>query len=569
MKATSTLTKIKILQLIDDARNAEFLRDLSLLKSILEPVWNCVETPDFSNFDKLIQAELYRACGFYWTFFGHQHNKENIQIRGRDLLTVAIKLFDDENLIEKSAEARIMLSFSFWNSGEVEESEIILENLPKEFSDDQNHPLFIQIACNRLMTLFWKNDLDEAVKLIKNTSPSLKNCSDLRLQCMFHNQAGIVYLFKKNADQSFYHFQQSSQFAEKINNLKFVAIIHNNIAMLFRDLGKYNFALESLKESEKLCLETDYAWLIPSVLDSRSLVYISQKKYEEALVEIDKAIRLFENGEDSRSLVEAFWTKITSLIALGRKPEVLQTFCELEKVASIKIGKTAVEKYRKLLADQIIFIGDAPLKESEKIYRQERVSLALRQSGGVQKIAAQKLGIGIGTMSDIVSNQFPVETFTDDGYKKRKTRLVASPSTKKEKTLKKRSSEILFEKPIAKILFANMPCTFDFEQFENFEVYLICAGQMKTFGIDYECLIAAETSPDFNDGDLLLIRDRTEWILGEVEFDEEHFIYVLTAPNGSQIEIESSNIAGKPIAYCPYSENLNIYNFTKLNKSNI
>lgn len=568
MKQTSTLTKLQIAHLIYECRNAELFRDMTTIKELIEPLWDTISVPDFSNQDEQTQAELYRICGFYQSFYGHQKGLKDFQSKGKDLISIAIRLFEKHSLFEYTAEARVMLAFSFWNSGEVEECEIILNEVEAEFSDNPLHPIFFQINCNRLMTLYWQEKLTEAEKLIEKMKLSLSFCNDSRLLYMFHNQAGIIFQSSKKPTISEYHYQKAIKYAKDSDNQKFVAINYNNLAMLLRDLNRFDEALQLIENAEKLCAETGFVGFLPHVLDTKSLIFLSLKQPDKALSEIEKSLDIFREGEDYRGFVEAIWTKINCLIKLQRKDDALLSFCELRNIAAERIGTSAVEKYGKLMADQIIFIGDAPLDESEKIYRQERISMALRQSGGVQKIAAHKLGIGIGKMSDIISNQFPPETFADDGYKKRKPRLVAPPAKKKEKSFKKLSSDILKEKPIAKILFANMPCTFDFEQFDDFDVFLVPESQMKSFGINYDCLIAAEKSPDFNDGDSLLIRDSKQWILGEVEFDEEKFIYFITAPQGRQIEIELSNIAGKPIAFCPYSENLNIYTFSKLSKIN-
>lgn len=99
MGTTRDLTLTDILYLIDEAKNAELCRDITAIQKILQPVWlDIEESPDFNNFDEIVRAELFRICGAFLSFYGNAKNLKDYQIRGKDLLTNAIELFEDSTL---------------------------------------------------------------------------------------------------------------------------------------------------------------------------------------------------------------------------------------------------------------------------------------------------------------------------------------------------------------------------------------------------------------------------------------------------------------------------------------
>ena len=67
-KTTPKLNTPEILQLIQEARNAELCRDVDSLREVLQTVWNVEETPNFDNYDAPIKGEFLRLCGVFLSF---------------------------------------------------------------------------------------------------------------------------------------------------------------------------------------------------------------------------------------------------------------------------------------------------------------------------------------------------------------------------------------------------------------------------------------------------------------------------------------------------------------------
>lgn len=227
------MTITELLQLIEEARNAELCRDIKSLRTILQTVWNDNDhLPTFAEYEPTIRAELLRIYGFFLTSYGWGSQKlKNYQSQGKDLLTNAIEIFQAEGLTDKAAEANVILAFCYWNSGEISECEAILSVVESEFRENQFHPVFLQIRINRLMVHYWKQEFDKGIELIEKISVSMNLCKDLRLKAMFHNQAGIIYRRSHLFENSAFHFSEAIRFARKSNNQRFVATNYNNLSL--------------------------------------------------------------------------------------------------------------------------------------------------------------------------------------------------------------------------------------------------------------------------------------------------------------------------------------------------
>ena len=117
-------------------------------------------TPNFQSYGEIINAELLRLCGVFLSLYGkYSLNLKSYQSRAKDLLTKSIRLFEANNLPDKAAEAHVMLAFCYWNEGEINECETILDIVEADFRANKLHPVYIQICLNRLLVCFWKSDV--------------------------------------------------------------------------------------------------------------------------------------------------------------------------------------------------------------------------------------------------------------------------------------------------------------------------------------------------------------------------------------------------------------------------
>jgi tetratricopeptide (TPR) repeat protein len=549
------LTTAELLQLIEEARNVELCRDLDSLREILQTVWNIEETPKFDNYDKAIKAELLRLCGVFLSFYGNARSLKDYQIRGKNLLIDAIEIFEENKISDKSAEAKINLAFCYWNLGEVSETEAILDIVEAEFGKNLLHPIYLRICVNRLLIYFWKQDLKSAIKIVEEITIPMQFCTDLRLQAMFHNQAGIFYRATKKYDKAAFHLNESIRFAKKTNNRFFFAIILNNLAYLYKELKDFQKAFDCISESIDEVNKIKHQGFLPHALDTKALIYLDWNKPKNALETIKESIEYFKKGEDYRGLTDALWTKIRCLLRLGRKHDALTDFVELENLASEHIGEIAVKKFAKNLSDEIYVLRNLPLTDEVSEFKKAQVGAAMIEANGAVGKAAKILGLkNHQALSDILNKQFP-GLLNELGFQRRAKRnsVVLNRKNSRAKNLNPADTPQYWE--IAPLNLQDKQMSFDFEvAFDNFETYYFDKYFMKGFGIERAAIVAVAPVTKLKAGMLIVGADTNQYFVGKAEYDKWTEIYFVLDANGNPFPLDRKSIIGEPVGYCFSSE---------------
>jgi tetratricopeptide (TPR) repeat protein len=552
-ETTPKLTTANLLQLIEEARNAELCRDTESLRKTLQIVWNVEETPNFDNYDYAIKAQLLRLCGVFLSFYGFARNKKNYQLRGKDLLTNAIEIFETNQLLDKAAEAKINLAFCYWNLGEVNECETVLEVVESDFGKNLLHPVYLQICVNRLLIYFWNQDLGSALKIIEEIATPMQFCTDVRLQAMFHNQSGIFYTNTAEYEKAIFNLSEAIRFAEKARNKLFVAINLNNLAFLYKDAKEYDTAFKYISESVDKFKLLDNKGFLPHALDTKALIYLDWNKTENALETIDQAIDYFSQGEDYRGLTDALWTKVRCLIRLGRREDAFVTFAELEQIAGERIGEIAVRKFAKNLADEIYALRHLPLLEEVAEFKRSQVAKALKDANGSIGKAAKILRLkNHQTLSDILNKQFPglVEEL---GFKRRARRggNRAKSESSGPRTVTLDRSNIHHEREISRLVLRDKNFSFDFPfSSDKFETFYFDKYLMQRFGVDCGAIVAVIPVAEFREGLIVLVSNDNVFAIARVEYDGWAEIYFISDEHGMPVPLDEENVIGEAVGYC-------------------
>lgn len=555
-KTTPKLTTIELLHLIEEARNAELCRDTDSLQQILQPIWNVEETPNFDNYEEIVKAELIRICGVFLSYYGkYSLNRKNYQIRGKDLLINAVEIFEKNKISDKAAEAKINLAFCYWNLGEVDETEAILNIVETDFNRDLLHPIYLRVCINRLLVCFWRQDLESAFKIINEISSPMQLCSDNRLQAMFHNQAGIFHRAAKKYDKAVFHLSEAIRFAEKAKNKLFIAINLNNLAYLYKETKDFQKSLDYISESINEVDKIKYKGFLPHALDTKALIYLDLDKFENALETINLAIELFRQGEDYRGLTEGLWTKIRCLLRLNRSEDALSVYGELYQISIEQIGEVAAEKFAKKLSEEVYILKHLPLADELAEFKKDRVSAALIEANGVIGKAAGILQLkSHQALSKILNEQFP-DLLDELGFKRRAKRNSFKPKNIQSETLKNNSNEVLVEHKITRVVLTDKHFSFDFKfSSPQFETYYFNKALMRTFDVDLGAVVTVVPVKELAVGMLILVSERDKFSVGKAEYDDWAGIYFILDEQGNPIPVDEENLVGEAMGFCPVSK---------------
>jgi tetratricopeptide (TPR) repeat protein len=419
---STKITTSKAIKLIEEARNAELCRDISTCRQVLNAVWeNLEEDPTLDGLEIETQAEILRLCGFFLSYYGRSRNLKDYQERGRNFLTKAIEIFDAEDLLHKSAEAKVMLSLCYWYEGAIAESELILSETEAEYADNQLHPVYIQICVNRLMTHYWKGEYQPALKIIEQLSIPINLCKDSRLKTMYYNQAGIIYRILKQPDKAILNIQESIKHARSSGNLRFCAGSFNNLGNVCKDIGDFVKAHKCVDQALKSYTNLQETGWVAHVLDTKAQVYLAENNLVDALIQVSKALVIFQQGEDFAGLTEALFTKCKILLKLGNVSESVLLLAELLELAKHRIGEFAAKKYAGEFAQLIYLLKNTSYSEEINSFKTNLLRKHLTEADLQVTKAAETLGISHQNLSNILNNQFP-ELYDELGIYRRARR---------------------------------------------------------------------------------------------------------------------------------------------------
>ena len=542
---SSTLTSADVFRVIQDARDAELCRNIDLFRSVLSALWDNIENePELPAVSPVPHAELLRLCGVFLSQFGRAKGLADYQLRAKDLLTRAAELFDAQRYPEKVAETKVSLANCYWFSGEINEYDDILRSIEAEFGADPHHPVSIQIQLNRIYVATWRRDQKKALSLIDGISKSISSCKDLRLQIQFHNLAGIEFCLDGDLDRGYVHFNESLIIARRAHYKMFVAFNLNNLAEAYR-MGKHlDQAREVIDEAISMFESLHDAGWVAHALDTKALIYLDQGEYSESLRVIERSIEIFLEGEDYGGLTDAMWTKCLCLLRIDRFTDALGVYIELRDIAARQIGQVAVDKFEKLLAEEVYVLRHFPLVDELSALKRSLVVKAVRETGGHMTKASKVLGLRSQQhLSQILNREFP-DIYDELGIKRRARR--SKGARKKEPPLD--LSRLIM--PKGRTYSFNFAWRGTLEpQFFYFPKYL-----MRPFGIKADAIVAVMPvkSESLFDGGIVLYSYNYIFRIGRLVYDE--LVQIFLVDLEKLIFLSDVTVIGVPIGYCSLAD---------------
>lgn len=410
MEKTSnqTETRTDIAQLIENARVAEFSRDIEGLEVLLAPIWaNLDEEPDFSENEPEMRAELSRIAGYFLSAYGFSKQLPDYQERGKNILTKSIDLYVELNLPEGIGRAKALLGTAYYHQGQIEETEIVLEEASLFYENDQLNPVNLLICVTKLGAVLWRNDYQKGLEILREVEIPMELCSDPFLLVRFHNQAGMLLARVRRFDEANGHYEKAIGYANQLENLRYVANVNNNLAFSYNRAGNYEkaelFAARAINIFEDI---DDIAWLSSS-LDTQANIFLNQGDLISALSTINRSIKLFRQGEFYSGLTDALWVKVHILLLMNEKEKAFMDFAELTEIASKHIGRYAVQKYAKEFAKIVYVRKNQNFTEEVREFKREMITESLLEANADMNQAAKLLKISRKKLTNTINKQFP------------------------------------------------------------------------------------------------------------------------------------------------------------------
>lgn len=536
---------------VNYARQAELTRDLTIMRETFSEIWEDIEKePDFDAFSFPYRADLYRFAGFFLSHYGKMKSLKDYQERGKNLLTRAIDLFEDNGFSDKANEARIMLALSYYYEGAIEESTVCLNQIIECYSENPQHPIFLQAIINKSFVLAWQEKHEYAEMLLENILQAIEISENHHLLSMYHNHAGMVSRRLKKFAKGAYHYQEAIRYSKLNFNSFFLAANHNNLANLYRQAGKFADAHEHIEKAIAIFAEEKVEGGLAQCFDTKANIYYEEQKNRDALRLINEALEIFMRGEDFVVYVESLMTKVKCLLRLRYKSQAIYEFIHLSKIAAEKISEDTLRRYTHEFESFFYIKRGLSLTEEIKNFKKEEVSYAILEAGKNLSKAARILKLKSHQHLDQILESMP--------------ELCDKHNLPRRQPNKKRKSEK--SKEIKHIPMSGMKLNFDdlfYPIGTDSQIYYFSKFVMESISEKYnfDALVVTRQIEFIDVGQLALTKRQydSSFHLGTIKFESEFDFYSLhVKDNPVPFILRDLLIIGEPVGFCSMDESIDL-----------
>lgn len=271
--------------------------------------------PRIENLSPVAGAEVLLQCGTLSGWLGTL-KPIPVQEQAKDLISEALRIFQNNRLKEKVSEARYELGICYWREGAYEEARIVL----REGLEGAQNELRAKILICQTIVENCAGRYHDSWEILRQAQEFFESCNDA-LKGRWHGQMGLVLkrlAFTEGredyADRAIIEFTAAIYHYEQSGNERYAARNLNNLAMLLYPMGKFQEAHESLDKAEAI-FRTDSGSLA-QVRETRARVLIAEHRYEEAKRVIDQTISALEGSREQALLADALTVQGTALARL-------------------------------------------------------------------------------------------------------------------------------------------------------------------------------------------------------------------------------------------------------------
>lgn len=307
------------------ALEREAAGDYEAATELLADYWVGVgERPKVDGLRDEAKAELLLRAGALSGKIGRAEQLKGTQEMAKDLISYSSRLYDELRLPEKVAEAQLELAICYWREGGRDEArdtlKLAIQRNPVVESEQRLKSLvtlgLIESSASRY---------HEALRIYADVAPLLSRNNNHLLRGSFHNQYALAY---KNlgklerrfdyVDRAFIEFSAAAYHFEQSGNIRYLALVENNLGYLFLVAKKPVEAHQHLNRARALLVKLRDKGIIAQVDEVRAQAFLAQRLYSQAESTVRGAVRTSEFGDEKLVLIESLITHGTALACLER-----------------------------------------------------------------------------------------------------------------------------------------------------------------------------------------------------------------------------------------------------------
>jgi tetratricopeptide (TPR) repeat protein len=331
----------RALMLCARARELHDTQQFEDARLVLGEFWQDVgDHPKLDGLAAPAQGEMLLLVGALSGWLGSVRQAPEAQEIAKDLISESSTIFEKLGLTEKVAEARVELGICYWRTGALDEARITFDDALLRLGDLPSEQR-LRAILNKAMVEQVTSQPYEALRLLSESEPLFAASSNHRLKGKFHSEFGILLKniglsgrSEEHLDRALMQFTAASIELEQIGQLRGLAIVQNNLGLLFAQLERFEEAHEHIDRAISVVTKLNDKGTRAQFEDSRARVFLSQGRFEQAEKTANSAVKFLREGEQQSNLAEALTTHAVAMARLQRTSEAFAALNEAIGVAA-------------------------------------------------------------------------------------------------------------------------------------------------------------------------------------------------------------------------------------------
>lgn len=322
------------------AKELEEAGEYEAARAAMAPFWERIgERPVVDGTSALDRAEVFLRAGTLSGWIGSARQITGAQEFAKDLISEAARIFEESQLVERAAEARVDLAICYWREGAFDEARVTLDDALRQLGDLPSEQR-LRALLNRGIVEKVSNRYEDALRTHRESAPLFAASSNDNLRGKFHNEyatvlknIGLANSREDYIDQALVEYSAASFHAERAGNKRFQALVENNVGYLFVRLGRFTDATNHLDRARLLFKALKDKGMVAQVDDTRARALIARGSFTTAEAVARGAVQALKEGDELSLLAEALTTHGTALARLGNFSKARATMEKAIRVA--------------------------------------------------------------------------------------------------------------------------------------------------------------------------------------------------------------------------------------------
>jgi two-component system, NarL family, sensor kinase len=218
----------------------------------------------------------------------------------------------------------------------------------KEASKEKDPRLMGMLYNNIGLIKLYQDQFDEALEDFQEGLKYADLSDDIRLPFNLLNNIGLIYTRQEQNDLALDHYLTTLQRAKKLGFPYYIAVTFINLSNVYLQLEKFDPSLAYADSAKTILYELNDLKNISKAYYVKSSVYLKQKNFKQALIEITKGLEYSDSEQRLEDQASGNKLKASIYEAMGDYKLAYEHFKIFHQLSDSLASLTNTEKFREL-----------------------------------------------------------------------------------------------------------------------------------------------------------------------------------------------------------------------------